>query len=650
MVRAPSRGAVLAAGTLLCVLGLAVPAAATPQLAQTGSPQPVDHSNVGATHSPQLLRQFASTSAGTSGSTLQSSVIAGALQGVDVASYQHPSGDPIDWPQVAADGIQFAAIKGTEGAYYKNPHALTDLAQAKAAGLSVMAYAFAIPNGNGSSSSPATQADYLINYLATGSAGIPAIMLDIEYDPYITTDGTNLCYGLTQSAMVSWISAFDAEVQKRTGQQPIIYTPPSWWKTCTGGSAAFSQLPLWVPDYSTTSSPPLPAGWANWGLWQYTSIGTVNGINDAGHTDLDQLNPSLIALLNPGPQRFLAGSPVGLQIKPADPVAGQTLSYTATGLPRGVSMSPSGQITGWPVTPGAFAVTVTASNGQGLTGTVSFTWTISIPADAGPAGAVRLDLGGKCLNDVGNSSANGTEADIWTCNGSSAQQWTYVQDGTLRIHAKCLAVPSGAASGSKVRLASCTDSGRQQWQLVYPRSVNTAAGGFATTLFNSASGMCMTDPGWSRKDGTRVVVSPCNGYRNEAWTLPAGPAASGIPGKCLDDSGNRTTAGNKIDIYSCNGTTAQQWTVNPDGTLRVHGMCLDVSMPGTVSGSLIDLNTCSGSASQQWHLLRQGGGAQLANAASNLCLADPGDTTANGTQMQILACTTGDPGMAWRVS
>ncbi len=88
---------------------------------------------------------------------------------------------------------------------------------------------------------------------------------------------------------------------------------------------------------------------------------------------------------------------------------------------------------------------MTTSNGQGLTGSVSFTWTISIPADAGPAGAARLDLGGKCLNDVGNSSANGTQADIWTCNGSSAQQWTYVQDGTLRIHAKCLTVPSGAA-------------------------------------------------------------------------------------------------------------------------------------------------------------------------------------------------------------
>jgi len=46
---------------------------------------------------------------------------------------------------VAASGIRFAAVKATEGAYYPNPYALSDLAGAKAAGLSVVAYAFDYP-------------------------------------------------------------------------------------------------------------------------------------------------------------------------------------------------------------------------------------------------------------------------------------------------------------------------------------------------------------------------------------------------------------------------------------------------------------------------------------------------------------------------
>ena len=33
---------------------------------------------------------------------------------------------------------------------------------------------------------------------------------------------------------------------------------------CTGGSTGFSQLPLWVPDYTTAPSPGMPAGWADW--------------------------------------------------------------------------------------------------------------------------------------------------------------------------------------------------------------------------------------------------------------------------------------------------------------------------------------------------------------------------------------------------
>ena len=78
-----------------------------------------------------------------------SAAVAGDEQGVDVASFQHPRGAAIDWSQVAASGVGFAGVKATEGNYYQNPYALTDLAAAQAAGLSVVAYAFAIPNGDG---------------------------------------------------------------------------------------------------------------------------------------------------------------------------------------------------------------------------------------------------------------------------------------------------------------------------------------------------------------------------------------------------------------------------------------------------------------------------------------------------------------------
>jgi hypothetical protein len=40
----------------------------------------------------------------------------------------------------------------------------------------------------------------------------------------------------------------------------------------------------------------------------------------------------------------------------------------------------------------------------------------------------------------------------------------------------------------------------------------------------------------------------------------------------------------------------------------------------------------------------------LVNPQSGLCLADPRDATANGTQAVIAACTASDPGLAWRAS
>jgi GH25 family lysozyme M1 (1,4-beta-N-acetylmuramidase) len=636
----------------LGLAGLAGPpaaaATASAVAATAGSPPP-NRSNVGATHSPQLLKQLAGP-AGATRTVISSAIIKAsvpdALQGVDVASFQHPNEAAINWTQVAGDGIQFAAVKATEGNYYQNPFALTDLTDAKAAGLSVIAYAFAIPNGNGGSKSPAVQADYLLSYLGAGNSGVP-VLLDIEYDPYVNTDKANSCYGLTPSAMVKWIAGFDSEVQAKTGRLPIIYTTANWWSTCTKDSTAFGQTPMWVADYTTAASPALPAGWAGWSFWQYTSAGTVAGISTTGHTDLDQLNPAQVPLLGPGTRKEAEGSALTIGVSPADPVSGQAPSFSATGLPPGMSISAGGQITGWLGTPGTYHPTVTATAG-GASGSVSFTWTATTAPDQGPAGPVRLTTGGKCLNDVGNKSANGTQADIWTCNGSTAQQWTYVKDGTLRIHGKCLVPPgSSPASGAKVVLAACTGRPAQEWWLTYPRSISPSLGAIPITLLNPASGMCLSDTGWSTANGTRVVVGSCNGFKNQAWTLPAGPVSSQIPGKCLDDSGNQTANGTKIDISSCSSTSGQQWTTGPDGTVRVHGKCLDVQQGGTASGTPVDLWSCNGTGGQQWQLVPGRGGVSLVNPQSGLCLADPGNATANGTGLQIAACASAT-GQAWR--
>jgi len=238
----------------------------------------------------------------------------------------------------------------------------------------VLAYAFAIPNGAGASANPATQADYLVSYLTNGGISPPPpLVLDIEYNPYSGGE----CYGLSQTAMVSWVRAFLTEVQRRTGRWPVIYTPIGWWQTCTGGSAAFAQTPLWVPDYTTGSSPALVPGWGRWAFWQYTSSGTVSGINDTGSTDLDYLNPATVPLLDPGPGAGTVGNRADVRVAPADPVSGVSLSFSATGLPPGLAISQGGLISGDLTSTGHYWVKVHVTASNGLTGSVAFSWAIA---------------------------------------------------------------------------------------------------------------------------------------------------------------------------------------------------------------------------------------------------------------------------------
>ncbi len=271
-----------------------------------------------------------------------------SMPGLDVAAYQHPDtsqyphGTPIGWPQVASAGYRFAAIKGTEGDYYVNPWATTDLAEAKAAGLYVTPYTFAIPNV----SSGQEQAKFAVEYsgYAPGPRTLP-LMLDIEYDPYVASDGTNECYGLSASKMTAWLSAFVAAARSLTGQYPIIYTTANWWNTCTGGSTRFGDDPMWVAAYGF-SSPPMPAGWSAWTIWQYTSGGTVPGVDSAGTTDLDVFNPAAIGLIDPG---TLASRPLTRVSVPLDSLGariGEKLAWTAHGLPPGVRVSSGGVLTG----------------------------------------------------------------------------------------------------------------------------------------------------------------------------------------------------------------------------------------------------------------------------------------------------------------
>jgi lysozyme len=278
-------------------------ASSTSHAAGVTATDPAGRYNVGAAHSPEVLRELARPLAGTGE---PSGTVA---RGVDVAAAQHPGGAGIDWPQVAAAGYSFAAVKATEGTYYANPWYGADTAGAAAAGLQVTGYHVAIPNVSGG----AAQADYAVRHLGQAAGGQAAdgrsrpLELDVEYDPYTATDHTNQCYGLSPARLVAWIGAFIREAERVGGQAPVIYTSAAWWRACTGDSAAFSADPLWVAGYGTAGTAGT-AAWASWSYWQFTSVGTVPGIAASGATDISYADPSRTAVVTPAEAGGVAGA------------------------------------------------------------------------------------------------------------------------------------------------------------------------------------------------------------------------------------------------------------------------------------------------------------------------------------------------------
>src|SRR6202522_463775 len=83
-----------------------------------------------------------------------------------------------------------------------------------------------------------------------------------------------------------------------------------------------------------------------------------------------------VTVTSPGSQTGTVGTAASLQIGATDSPSGQTLTYTATGLPAGLSINSStGLISGTPTTGGTSTVTVTATDTTGAKGTAAFSWT-----------------------------------------------------------------------------------------------------------------------------------------------------------------------------------------------------------------------------------------------------------------------------------
>jgi endo-1,4-beta-xylanase len=153
-----------------------------------------------------------------------------------------------------------------------------------------------------------------------------------------------------------------------------------------------------------------------------------------------------VTVTSPGNQTGTVGTAItGVQIHATDSGTGQTLTYTATGLPAGLSISSSGLITGTPTAGGNATVTVTATDSTGASGSATFTWAIS---GGGNTGVCHVTYA-KTSEWPGGFTANVTIANTGT---TAINGWTlgFSFPGDQKITSVWGATPS--QSGAAVTL------------------------------------------------------------------------------------------------------------------------------------------------------------------------------------------------------
>jgi hypothetical protein len=83
-----------------------------------------------------------------------------------------------------------------------------------------------------------------------------------------------------------------------------------------------------------------------------------------------------VGVVNPFGYSSPKGTGVSFQMQGVDSNTAATLTYTATGLPPGISISGNGTFSGSGTTLGTYTVTVTATDAAGVSGTATFVWSI----------------------------------------------------------------------------------------------------------------------------------------------------------------------------------------------------------------------------------------------------------------------------------
>jgi len=236
-----------------------------------------------------------------------------------------------------------------------------------------------------------------------------------------------------------------------------------------------------------------------------TGLGTPNGtaaFTSGGSTG------NTVTVSNPGNQSTAQGGSVSLQITATDSASGQTLTYSATGLPTGLSINSStGLITGTATTAGTYSVTVTAKDTTNASGSTGFSWTVG-----GSGGCTSAQLLGNAGFETGTASPWSATAGVVDNSSSEAAHsgsWKAWLDGYGSSHTDSVSQSVTIPAGCKATLSfylhiDTSESGSTVYDKLTVQANSTILASFSNV--NAASGYTLRSYDLSSFAGQTVTV------------------------------------------------------------------------------------------------------------------------------------------------
>jgi hypothetical protein len=159
-------------------------------------------------------------------------------------------------------------------------------------------------------------------------------------------------------------------------------------------------------------------------------------------------------------------------------------------------------------------------------GSMTTSYTVHVPAQeavlltvtgtertggGGRVGAIVGKQSGRCLDINNSSTTNGTQAQLWDCNGQANQTWTYTTGQQLTVYGggKCLAaLNQGTTAGTPAVIWDCNGQASQQWTV-----------GADGTIRGVQSGLCLDANGAQTGNGTKIILWGCGSGDNQLWSF-----------------------------------------------------------------------------------------------------------------------------------